>query len=90
MKDSFDALLNNLMDAGFFLEQAVEIVERGMIARAMERTSANQLQASKLLGIHRNTLQRKMVKYQIDGKRPRRKPFARARARVVRRSRKAS
>lgn len=90
MKDSFDAVLNKLMDAGFFLEQAVEIVEKGMIARALDRTSANQSQAAKLLGIHRNTLQRKMVDYQIDGKRPRRKPVARARARAVRRPRKAS
>lgn len=90
MKDSFDALLNNLMDAGFFLEQTVEIVERGMITRALERTSANQSQAAKLLGIHRNTLQRKMVEYQIDGKHPRRKPVERARAKIVRRSHKAS
>jgi hypothetical protein len=27
-----------------------------------------------MLGIHRNTLQRKMLEYHLDGKRPRRKP----------------
>ena len=78
------------MDAGFFMEQAVEIIEKGMIERALQRTSANQSAAAKLLGIHRNTLQRKMVELKIDGKRPRRKPVARDQSRRVRRNHKAS
>jgi DNA-binding NtrC family response regulator len=94
MKESFDALIDHLMNAGFFLEQAVEILEKGMIERALLNTSANQSEASKLLGIHRNTLQRKMVDYKIDGKRPRRKPVAKAaraksKAKSPRRSRSA-
>ena len=80
MKESFEALLTHLMGANFFLEQAVEVLEKGMIERAMKATSANQSEAAKLLGIHRNTLQRKMLQYRIDGKRPRRKPAARAQA----------
>jgi Fis family transcriptional regulator len=80
MKESFDALLKQLMEAGLFLEQAVEILEKGMIERALQATTANQCEAAKMLGIHRNTLQRKMVQYRIDGKRPRRKPAARAHA----------
>ena len=89
MKDSFDALIQTLTDTGFFLEQAVEILEKGMIQRALSRAQGNQSEASKSLGIHRNTLQRKMLKYQIDGKRPRRKPAARATPRVLRRSNSA-
>lgn len=86
MKERFDALIDHLMDAGLFLEQAVEILEKGMIERALQATNSNQSEAAKLLGIHRNTLQRKMVEQKIDGKRPRRKPVARAHARRVRRS----
>ena len=86
MKDSFDALIQKLTDTGFFLEQAVEILEKGMIERALSCAQGNQSEASKSLGIHRNTLQRKMLKYQIDGKRPRRKPAGRARAKLLRRS----
>ena len=74
MKESFDALLDHLVKAGFFLEQAVEILEKGMIERVLSRTQGNQSEASKALGIHRNTLQRKMIEYAIDGRRPRRKP----------------
>jgi DNA-binding NtrC family response regulator len=43
-----------------------------MIAGAMERYRGNQSAASKLLGIHRNTLQRKVVEYELK-----RKPAAR-------------
>ena len=78
------------MKSGLFLEQAVEILEKSMIERALKETGANQSEASKMLGIHRNTLQRKMVAYDIDGRRPRRKPVTRARGKVIRRPRKAS
>jgi DNA-binding NtrC family response regulator len=94
MKESFDELINHLVVGGFFLEEAVEILEKGMIVRALAKTKQNQSEASKVLGIHRNTLQRKMAQFQIDGKHPRRKPVARAKAAtrktVVRRTRKAS
>jgi len=94
MKESFDALIDHLMETGFFLEQAVEIIEKGMIERALGRTEANQSEAAKLLGIHRNTLLRKMLLYKIDGKHPRRKPAGRAPGRAsggtARRQRKVS
>jgi DNA-binding NtrC family response regulator len=90
MKESFDALIEHLMQAGFFLEQAIEILEKGMIDRALRQTNSNQSEASKLLGIHRNTLQRKMLEYEIGGKRPHRKPAARAQPKLARRSQTAS
>jgi DNA-binding NtrC family response regulator len=90
MKQSFDAFIDELMTSGLFLEQAVEIVERAMIARALKQTNSNQSEASRVLGIHRNTLQRKMIEYAIDGKRPRRKPVARAQAPKTVRQRKTS
>jgi DNA-binding NtrC family response regulator len=90
MKESFDALVDYLMTNGLFLGQAVEILEKKMVERALLDTAANQSEAAKRLGIHRNTLLRKMVEYKIDGKRPRRKPAGRVESRAVRRSRKAS
>jgi DNA-binding NtrC family response regulator len=89
MKESFDALIAHLTETGLFLEQAVEILEKGMIERALALTGTNQSEAAKLLGIHRNTLQRKMTLYKIDGKRPRRKPVARAHGRQMRRAQTA-
>ena len=80
MKERFDALIDHLVNGGFFLEEAVEILEKGVIERILSRTEGNQSEASKILGIHRNTLLRKMVEYSIDGKRPRPKPAASERA----------
>jgi DNA-binding NtrC family response regulator len=90
MKERFDALIDHLTDAGFFLEQAVEILEKGMIERALSRAEGIQSEASKALGIHRNTLLRKMTDYKIAGRRPRRKPVISVRRAAVRRSRRAS
>ena len=63
MKEKFEGLVEHLLDGSIFLEEAIEVLERTMIQRAMERTDGNQSEASKQLGIHRNTLQRKLVVY---------------------------
>jgi len=88
MKETFERLVDHLLEGGFFLEEAVEILEKTLIARAVERTDGNRSAASKLLGIHRNTLQRKIAEYHLGDSRPRRKPPARVQA-VRRRRTKA-
>lgn len=90
MTDQFDALIEKLLQAEFFLGQAVEVLEKGMITAVLTRRGNNQSLAAKDLGIHRNTLQRKMDLYAIDGKHTRRKPAGRAISRPVRRKRSAS
>jgi Fis family transcriptional regulator, factor for inversion stimulation protein len=79
MKDKFEGLVDDLLAGGFFLEEAIELLEKTMIQRSLERTSGNQSAASKQLGIHRNTLQRKMLAYAIGNRRSRgpRKPAVR-------------
>ena len=70
MKQTFEQIVDRIMDGGLFLEEAVEILERTMITRSLERTGGNRSAASKLLGIHRNTLQRKMADYKLERKPP--------------------
>jgi DNA-binding NtrC family response regulator len=76
MKDKFDGLVEHLLNGGIFLQQAIEVLEKNMIQGALERCGRNQSAASKALGIHRNTLLRKMKEYGLDGVRirARRKP----------------
>ena len=81
MKETFDSLVEHFLGSGFFLEEAVQMLEKTLIQRALERTRGNQSAAAKLLGIHRNTLQRKMVDYELRGSRTRRKPVSREQAR---------
>ncbi len=78
MKDRFDGLVDQLLAANIFLEEAIEILEKNMIQKALERAGGKRSAASKQLGIHRNTLQRKMAEYGIGNGRPRRKPVTRA------------
>jgi DNA-binding NtrC family response regulator len=72
MKEKFESLVEHLSTNGFFLEEAVELLEKTLIVRTLEATAGNRSAAAKQLGIHRNTLQRKMIEYQLG--RPRRKP----------------
>jgi DNA-binding NtrC family response regulator len=78
MKDGFEGLVEQLLDGGLFLQQAIEILEKSMIQGALRHNQGNQCAAAKQLGIHRNTLQRKMVVYEVGGTHSRRKPMARA------------
>jgi Fis family transcriptional regulator len=75
MKEEFDGLVEHLLSGNIFLPEAIEILEKSMIRLALERNKGNQCAASKQLGIHRNTLQRKMREYEL-GTRVRRKPAA--------------
>jgi DNA-binding NtrC family response regulator len=88
MKENFDALVAHLLNGGIFLGQAIEILEKRMIEGAIERCRGNRCSVAKQLGIHRNTLQRKMTEYGIgDGRaRPRRKPVVAARSVRVRKT----
>lgn len=75
--DRLDGLAADLLGR-VTMEEAVELLERGMIQLALERSAGNQSAASRQLGIHRNTLQRKMMAYEIGEvrARARRKPVS--------------
>ena len=66
MKEKFDGLVDHLLKGSIFLPEAIEILERSMIHRALEGCGGNQSAASKQLGIHRNTLSRKIDLYKLS------------------------
>lgn len=78
MKNEFDGLIEYLLSHNILMPEAIGLLEKRMIEAALAHSEHNQSEASKELGIHRNTLQRKMVEYGIgNGRtRPRRKPAA--------------
>jgi DNA-binding NtrC family response regulator len=78
MKNEFQGLAGRLLGGNILLDEAVEILERSMIEGALALHRGNQSAASKQLGIHRNTLQRKLAGYGLAAGRPRRKPAAKA------------
>jgi DNA-binding NtrC family response regulator len=78
MNEKFEGIVQQLLSGNIYLEEAVELLERSMIQHAMENTDGNRSEASKRLGIHRNTLQKKLIAYGITNGHSRvRKPIGR-------------
>lgn len=59
----FDTLEDEL--ASDVYEMVIQHVEKPLIEYVLQQTEFNQTQAANILGINRNTLKKKMQKYQI-------------------------
>ena len=66
MKDQLEALVSQMSSRGILLEEALEEFEKKFIKAAMDGAGGNQSRAAKVLGIHRNTLSRKLEKFRLD------------------------
>ena len=65
MKDQLEALVGQMVERGIHFDEAVNEFEKKFIKRVLDRSRGNQSRAARLLGIHRNTLSRKMISYRI-------------------------
>lgn len=63
MKDQLEALINQMIDKGLLFEEAVSEFEKKYILKALEKSKGNQTKAAKVIGIHRNTLNKKLASY---------------------------
>jgi Fis family transcriptional regulator, factor for inversion stimulation protein len=66
VKEQLETVIGLMVDRGILLEEAVTDFEKKFIKRALERTEGNQCRAAKVLGIHRNTLSRKIGEYKLN------------------------
>ncbi len=66
MKDQLESLIGMMVDRGILLGEAVTEFEKKFIKRVLERVNGNQSRAARVLGIHRNTLSRKVGAYKLD------------------------
>jgi DNA-binding protein Fis len=55
-----------MVDRGILLEEAITEFEKKFIKCVLEHSKGNQSRAAKVLGIHRNTLSRKVSDYKLD------------------------
>ena len=65
MREQLDSLIQQMLDRGVRYEDARREFEKVFIARALQRSKGNVGDAADLLGIHRNTVARKMTEYRI-------------------------
>jgi Fis family transcriptional regulator len=66
MKEQLESLVGLMVERGILLEEAVTEFEKKFIKRVLEHSNGNQSRAAKVLGIHRNTLSRKVEEYNLD------------------------
>lgn len=66
MKEQLESLIGMMVDRGILLEEAVSEFEKKFIKCVLENSKGNQSRAAKVLGIHRNTLSRKVSEYKLD------------------------
>ena len=65
MKEQLESLIGMMVDRGILLDEAVTEFEKKFIKRVLEGLNGNQSRAAKVLGIHRNTLSRKVDAYKL-------------------------
>jgi DNA-binding protein Fis len=65
VKDQLDGLVIQMVDRGILFDEAVEEFEKRFIKRVLDRANGNQSRAAQVLGIHRNTLSRKIAEYKL-------------------------
>lgn len=65
MRDQLDTLVQQMLDRGVRFDDARRELEKMFITRALQRSRGNVGDAAELLGIHRNTVARKMTEYRI-------------------------
>ena len=72
MRDQLEALVGQMVDRGILFDEAMNEFEKRFIRRALDRSHGNQSRAARLLGIHRNTLSRKIGLYKLEQRHHRR------------------
>jgi Fis family transcriptional regulator, factor for inversion stimulation protein len=65
VKQQLEALVSEMVEKGILFADARREFEKRFIANMLERHSGNLSRAAKDLGIHRNTLGKKIEEYKI-------------------------
>lgn len=63
MRKKLDEIVDEMLDKGILYDEARREFDRRFIARALLRPNGSLTKLAKRLGIHRNTLSRKLAEY---------------------------
>jgi DNA-binding protein Fis len=66
VKDQLETLVGQMVERGIQFDEAINEFEKKFIKRVLDRSRGNQSRAARLLGIHRNTLSRKIDLYKLN------------------------
>lgn len=66
MKDQLEGLVGQMVERGILFREAICEFEKRFIKQVLDHANGNQSRAAELLGIHRNTLSRKIEEYKLE------------------------
>jgi len=67
VKEQLESIVTELIERRIFLDEALNEFEKKFIQCALTKTNGNQTKAAKVLGVHRNTLNRKIAHHKLNG-----------------------
>jgi len=65
VREQLNRLVDEMLTKGILYDDARREIEKRFITRALARSNGNLGRAASLLGIHRNTLTRKIASYRL-------------------------
>ncbi|HCE02791.1 MAG TPA: histidine kinase [Acidobacteria bacterium] len=65
MRDELNRLVDEMVAKGIRYDDARQEFERRFISRALARSEGKVGRAAKMIGLHRNTLSRKVTEYRL-------------------------
>ena len=74
MRDQLESLVGQMVERGIMFDEALHEFEKRFIRRVLDRMHGNQSRTAKILGIHRNTLSRKIDLYKLESRQRRHIP----------------
>jgi DNA-binding NtrC family response regulator len=69
LKDRLESICIEMIDKGILFSEAVEQFENCFIAEVVSRNDGHLMRASEQLGIHRNTLAKRLTQYKAKSAR---------------------
>jgi DNA-binding NtrC family response regulator len=65
LRDQLERLVDEMVSKGIRFDDAQREFEKRFISHVLTRSEGNMCKAADLLGIHRNTLSRKIAEYRL-------------------------
>jgi DNA-binding protein Fis len=69
VKEKLESLVAEMIERRIYLDEALGEFEKRFIQTALSKTKGNQTKAAAVLGMHRNTLNRKIAQHKLNGHR---------------------
>jgi DNA-binding NtrC family response regulator len=69
VKEKLESLVAEMIERRIYLDEALGEFEKKFIQNALVKTGGNQTKAAQVLGVHRNTLNRKIAQHKLNGHR---------------------